>query len=406
MKALVVVDGPLGHHVATTLEGAVPPFCVQRLRPGELAYAPPTDLIVVDEAMTESQRERLHASYGVPMLVVGRDIEKPFTEAALRKAALKAAKRSPRTVGGLVAVDPPLQTALCVLEQVAKRKQGVLVTGPTGVGKELLATHLHMRSGRAGAFVPVNCAAFNESLAESTLFGHVRGAFTGAVSNVPGAFVEAHRGTLFLDEIGELELAVQAKLLRALEEGSIRAVGASKATAVDVRIVAATNRDLRGEVAAGRFRADLYFRLATFVVEVPALRERPGDFEALVDCFHRQHDRAAQVRISAGARLRLASYPWPGNVRELRNVMERVLALAPRGELTEAILLDLAPELHAGSSDDTLDKMTTRQALAMQEQEVIHARVARGGVKRQKLADELGIHRTTLWRKMKRLAAS
>ncbi|WP_394847330.1 sigma 54-interacting transcriptional regulator [Pendulispora brunnea] len=408
MKALVVVDGPLGQDLATTLEGAVPPFRVQRLQPGELAYAPPTDLIVVDEAMAESQREKLNSNHGVPMLVVGRDIEKPFTEAALRKAALKAAKRLPRTAGGLVAVDPPLRTALRVLEQVARRKQGVLVTGPTGVGKELLATHLHARSGRAGAFVPVNCAAFNESLAESTLFGHVRGAFTGAVSNVPGAFVEAHRGTLFLDEIGELELAVQAKLLRALEECSVRAVGASKATEVDVRIVAATNRDLRREVAAGRFRADLYFRLATFVVEVPALRERPGDLEALVDCFHRQHDRAAQVRLSAGARGWLARYPWPGNVRELRNVMERVLALAAPGELTETGLLELAPELCTAIANDdgTREKRTTRQALAIQEQEMIHARVARGGVKRQKLADELGIHRTTLWRKMKRLVPS
>ncbi|WP_394833570.1 sigma 54-interacting transcriptional regulator [Pendulispora rubella] len=308
---------------------------------------------------------------------------------------------------GLVAVDPPLIRALRVVEQVAERRQGVLVTGPTGCGKELLATEVHRRSGRRGKFVAVNCAAFNEGLAESTLFGHVRGAFTGAVSNTPGAFVEAHGGTLFLDEIGELHLFVQAKLLRALEEGSVRPIGAPRPTAVDVRIVAATNRDLRKEVAAGRFRADLYFRLATFVVEVPALRTRPGDLEALIARFHAQHDRASRLILTEEAHQLLLRYAWPGNVRELRNVMERVLSLAPPGNIDEATLLELAPELGTTPvNGESLETSTLRQALAKSERRKIRAHLESGSTQRQKLADELGIHRSTLWRKMKRFAAT
>ncbi|WP_394844027.1 sigma 54-interacting transcriptional regulator [Pendulispora brunnea] len=308
---------------------------------------------------------------------------------------------------GLVAVDPPLLRALRVVEQVAERRQGVLVTGPTGCGKELLATEVHRRSGRRGKFVAVNCAAFNEGLAESTLFGHVRGAFTGAVSNAPGAFVEAHGGTLFLDEIGELHLFVQAKLLRALEEGTVRPIGAARPTTVDVRIVAATNRDLRKEVAAGRFRADLYFRLATFVVEVPALRTRPGDLAALVARFHAQHDRASRVLLTEAAHQILLRYAWPGNVRELRNVMERVMSLAPPGNVDEATLLELAPELRTTAVDgESHETSTLRQALARSERRKIRAHLESGSTQRQKLADELGIHRSTLWRKMKRFTAS
>ena len=308
---------------------------------------------------------------------------------------------------GLVAVDPPLHRALRVVEQVAERRHGVLVTGPTGCGKELLATEVHRRSRRHGKFVPVNCAAFNEGLAESTLFGHVRGAFTGAIASAPGAFVEAHGGTLFLDEIGELHLSVQAKLLRALEEGSVRPIGAARPTAVDVRVVAATNRDLRKEVATGRFRADLYFRLATFVIEVPALRTRPGDLAALVACFHAQHDRAPRVMLSEKARQLFLRYAWPGNVRELRNVMERILSLAPPGYVDEAMVLELAPELGTTLVESvSLETTTLRQALAKSERRKIRAHLESGSTQRQKLADELGIHRSTLWRKMKRFAAS
>ncbi|WP_394824824.1 sigma-54 interaction domain-containing protein [Pendulispora albinea] len=320
---------------------------------------------------------------------------------------LEAAQADAVEVSGLVAVDPPLRNALRVVEQMAKRSSGVLITGPTGVGKELLAAQVHARSGRRGAFVAINCAAFSEGLAESALFGHVRGAFTGAVSNAQGAFVEAHRGTLFLDEMGELDPSVQAKLLRVLEEGSVRPVGASKSTPVDVRIVAATNRDLRQEISASRFRADLFFRIATFIIEVPALRERPGDLDALIQRFLAQHDRAPRVLLSTAARRALLNYAWPGNVRELRNVMERILALAPPGEISEATLLTLAPELSQVPVDaPPAEGASLRQALARTERRLIRARLASGDGHRQRLADDLGVHRTTLWRKMKRLSAS
>jgi len=418
--AIVALEGALGEVVARALARAEPRFQTERIAPADVgrAVTRAADLVIVDEAMAVSERAHLSERFDAPLLIIGSDIDKPFTVADLRRAAVSAARRPQLDTGGMVAVDPPLRRAIRVVEQVAARRQGVLVTGPTGCGKELIARRVHVRSGRRGNFVAVNCAAFNEGLAESTLFGHVRGAFTGAVSGAVGAFVEAHEGTLFLDEIGELDLSIQAKLLRALEEGFVRAVGASKPTAIDVRIVAATNRDLRHEVAVSRFRADLYFRLATFVVEVPALRERPRDLDALIERFHAQHDRAARISLGADARRALASYTWPGNVRELRNVMERVLSLAAPGRLTEAALLQLAPELAMGRAGDKTEKVekaekaektektSPRQALAKNERQTIRARLASGDAQRQKLADELGIHRSTLWRKMKRIAAS
>lgn len=191
-------------------------------------------------------------------------------------------QRTMSASGEFIAVDPPLLEALYTIEIAAPRSGGVLITGPTGVGKECLARRVHERSGRSGSFVALNCGALVEGLAESTLFGHARGAFTGAHHASPGAFVEAHRGTLFLDEIGELDLRIQAKLLRALEDGSVRALGASRPTHVDLRVVAATNRDLRQEITEKRFRMDLYFRIATFVINVPRLSERPGDLTALI----------------------------------------------------------------------------------------------------------------------------
>ncbi|KYG03497.1 hypothetical protein BE21_04635 [Sorangium cellulosum] len=294
----------------------------------------------------------------------------------------------------IVAVDPPLRAALELIERAAVRRGGVLIMGPTGVGKDLLARRVHRCSGRAGAFVAVNCAAFNEGLVESSLFGHVRGAFTGAVASVPGALLEAHRGTLFLDELGELSAPVQAKLLRAIEGGFVRPLGAARSSPVDLRIVAATNRDLRREVDAGRFRADLYFRLATFIVDVPPLRERPGDIAALVAKLAGEHDRARDVRLSAAAVRALTAYRWPGNVRELRNVIERVLSLAPEGQIGIDVLRRLAPELLEPATappDGTLASTVQHRMLD---------RLHRGGT-RQQVAEDLGIHRSTLWRRLK-----
>lgn len=301
------------------------------------------------------------------------------------------------TSGEFIAVDPPLLEALHTIEIAAPRAGGVLITGPTGVGKECLARRVHEISGRPGLFVALNCGALVEGLAESTLFGHSRGAFTGAHETSPGAFVEAHRGTLFLDEIGELDLRIQAKLLRALEDGSVRALGASRPTHVDLRVVAATNRDLRQEIAEKRFRADLYFRIATFVINVPRLSERPGDLTALISCLIATHDRSTVVHLAPEARDTLESYAWPGNARELKNVIERIFALAPLGVLTLQGLQRLAPEVVA-------PRLLPRPGtLAKTEEECILAAVEESASSRTKAAAALGIHRTTLWRKLQQL---
>jgi anaerobic nitric oxide reductase transcription regulator len=208
----------------------------------------------------------------------------------------------------------------------------VLILGETGVGKELVAQQVHRQSSRAQqSMVHVNCAALPETLAESELFGHRRGAFTGAVSDRAGKFELANGGTLLLDEVGELPLAIQAKLLRVLQSGEIQRVGSDRPLHVDVRIIAATNRDLKNEVAAGRFRADLYHRLSVFPIVVPPLRERSRDVLALAGYFlehNQQRLHVRNIRLSAPAKQALLGYEWPGNVRELEHVMSRAALLA------------------------------------------------------------------------------
>ncbi len=216
------------------------------------------------------------------------------------------------------------------LPSIARHDAPVLVRGETGTGKELVAARIHALSRRAGRpFVDVDCAAIPEALVESTLFGHERGAFTGAVERRVGVFERADRGTLFLDEIGELPLAAQAKLLRVVETGRLHRVGGESAIRVDVRIVAATHRDLVEMVAKGTFRADLFYRLGVVFVDLPPLRERPEDLDALTDAFvartARRFGRPVPA-ISTSARAALHRHAWPGNVRELRNVVERALA--------------------------------------------------------------------------------
>ncbi|WP_437877862.1 sigma 54-interacting transcriptional regulator [Sorangium sp. So ce513] len=401
-SVLVAVPGELGRTVARalralrSLDDGQPQLDVAVSAPGDLAASrPAVDLVIVDGSLPEEARRALGDE--TPVLELGRDLKEPLAPGPLRDAVLAALERAGH--GEIVAVDPPLREALRVIEIAAPRRAGVLLTGPTGVGKELLAQRLHRRSGRAGAFVAINCAALSDGLVESTLFGHVRGAFTGAVSTLPGAFVEAQQGTLFLDEFGELSPAIQAKLLRALEDGEVRPVGGARATTVDVRVVAATNRDLKREVERSRFRADLYFRMATFVIDVPPLCERPRDLAALARKLAAEHERSGAVTLSVEAEQALLAYAWPGNVRELRNVIERVLSLAGDGEVGIDELLGLAPELSAArgreAADGTLADVERRRILE----------VLRGGGARGQVAEALGIHRTTLWRRLKRMTA-
>jgi len=260
----------------------------------------------------------------------------------------------------LVGTSPAMERLRAEMAVVAASDLPVLITGETGVGKELVARAIHEQSTRRERpLIHVNCAALPESVAESELFGHVRGAFTGAHADRPGRFEIAHGGTLLLDEVGELPAALQPKLLRALQQGEIQRLGADRPLRVDVRVVAATNRDLEREVAAGRFRADLFHRLAVYPIRVAPLRERREDVALLAGWFcdvARRRLGTGPVRLDAEARRALEAYPWPGNVRELENVVQRVVlraaARVARGGPVVLGASDVAPELaprpHAG----------------------------------------------------------
>jgi formate hydrogenlyase transcriptional activator len=243
----------------------------------------------------------------------------------------------------IVGRSRPLAKVLSLVEQVAPTSSSVLILGETGTGKELIARAIHDRSPRRDSpLVKVNCSAISAGLVESELFGHVRGAFTGAVNARTGRFEVANGGTIFLDEVGELPLDTQVKLLRVLQEREIEPVGSSQSKKVDVRVIAATNRDLEKGIEAGRFRADLYFRLNVFPIVMPPLREREGDVEPLVHFFVDRFARELGKHISGVSRAsldRLLAYHWPGNVRELSNLIERGVVLA------NGPILDLSPEL-------------------------------------------------------------
>jgi two-component system response regulator FlrC len=232
-----------------------------------------------------------------------------------------------------VFVDETSQHLLALVERVGAAEVTALMYGPTGSGKEVLARLTHDFSPRRdGPFVPVNCAALPEALAESLLFGHAKGAFTGATRSTEGFFTQAQGGTLFLDEIGELTLPLQAKLLRAIQEKEVLPVGSSETQRVDVRIVAATNRDLRAGIRAGYFREDLYFRVSTFRINVPGLSARLDDILPLANYFLVKHSREDRVlQLSPEAAAKLLAYTWPGNVRELENVVQRAIVLSNDG---------------------------------------------------------------------------
>jgi DNA-binding NtrC family response regulator len=298
-----------------------------------------------------------------------------------------------------IAGSTAMQEVLELAGRVAPLDTTVLVYGESGTGKEFIVRLIHDQSPRAtGPFISINCAALTETLLESELFGHVRGAFTGAVRDKAGLFEVAGNGTLFLDEIGEVAPTVQAKLLRALQEREIRRVGAERNVKVNARVVAATNRDLRATVDAGTFREDLYFRLGAFVITVPPLRERREDIPPLVHDFLRR--AAARMKkdvktVSAEAMTALMNYSWPGNVRELEHAIERAVIVA-RGDSVKA--RELPPEVsqktRLRTTDDSLD-------LQAQERAMIERALERFRGNRRQAADALKISTVTLWRKMK-----
>src|SRR5687767_10785126 len=283
----------------------------------------------------------------------------------------------------------------------------VLIFGENGTGKELVARNIHaMSRRRTGPFVEVNCAAIPEELIESELFGHVRGAFTGAVADRRGKFELAHGGTMFLDEIGDMSLKTQAKVLRVLQEQVMEAVGGTSHVQVDVRVLAATNKDLRAEIRAGHFREDLYFRLSVIPVFVPPLRERAEDIPLLVDHFVTdfalEYGRRAKT-ITPAAMARLKMYRWPGNIRELRNVIERVVIMGPGDDITER---DLA-FLDGDSLPDKLSDHVNVPAVPLYtardqfERDYILRELAHQQGNISRTAEVLGVERSNLYRKMR-----
>jgi two-component system response regulator FlrC len=278
---------------------------------------------------------------------------------------------------GIVAADPKTSALLALAGRVAASATTVLLSGESGSGKEVLARYIHRRSPRAGeAFIAVNCAAIPDNLLEATLFGHERGAFTGANQAQAGKFEQAQNGTLLLDEISEIPLPLQAKLLRVLQEREVERVGAKKALALDIRVIATTNRDLGACVAAGTFRADLYYRLNVFPLHLPPLRERPADIVPLARrCVarHAQLLGRSPLRLAPEAEQRLVAHPWPGNVRELENILHRAVILAA-GDLIEAAQFDFgaAPAAQAAQPPQQSDAAAPGAAMDMKSLERAH----------------------------------
>jgi DNA-binding NtrC family response regulator len=301
--------------------------------------------------------------------------------------------------GGLLGRSPGIKTVLDVVERVAPTGATVLVTGETGTGKERVARALHDRSNRHdGPFVPVNCAALAEGLLESELFGHVRGAFTGAMRDRRGLFEAANGGTILLDEVGDMSAAMQHRLLRVLQERELTRVGSTKAMSIDVRVVAATNRDLRVEMEAGRFRDDLYYRLNVVRIELPPLRARKEDIPLLADAFFRKVDRRPHSGCSPLAMRLLQGYRWPGNVRELFAVLESAHIQAG-GRRIEAQHLPV--EVRGVDRPVTSPERYRLEEPSDAEREAIARALTETGGARNAAADRLGMSRTTLWRKMK-----
>jgi transcriptional regulator with PAS, ATPase and Fis domain len=316
----------------------------------------------------------------------------------------RARRAGPEPPAGIVAVSVSMRKCLGLVERAARSDATVLLEGETGSGKEVLARLIHTSSRRKSRpFVAINCAAFPETLLESELFGYERGAFTGAVRSKPGHFVEAEGGTLFLDEIAETSLAFQAKLLRALQEETIRPLGSTREVPLDVRIVAATNRDLLHEAESGRFRRDLYYRLHVLPVSVPSLRSRPEDVLPLSRHFlARAAANGGPERIGPDAVRLLETYPWPGNVRELENEIARVVANSVgEPEITARMLSPRLQGLGAAIPPDPGGE-TLRESIARLEAWILRRALEKHDGRRIATARALGITRECLYKKLKR----
>ena len=356
-------------------------------------------------------------------------IAKPFklaeielkVETLLRQARNEAAK-SPRTwmhpgVQQMVGTSAHTKNLLRMIAKIAPSKSAVMITGPTGTGKELVAKAIHDASPRRDRpYIALNCAALATGVLESELFGHEKGAFTGASERRIGRFERAHTGTLFLDEVGEIDPSIQIKLLRVLQEGTFERVGGTQTIKVDVRIVAATNRDLTGAIQQGRFREDFYYRLNVFSLTIEPLKNRRDDIPGLVDHFVRKFSLEMEKEISGiddEVMMFFLRYDWPGNVRELENIIERAVVLceAPvitRNEMPQDILFDrgdaanLAPLKEQEIYSRPAESLSLIERTDQMEAEIIKSALDRFHWNKSKTADHLGIKRTTLQYKIKK----
>ncbi len=348
-------------------------------------------------------------------------LSKPFRAETLKQVVRRAlghwqAQRTPEEQAAMPAVEMPLLVGRSrrmidvyrLLALASLNESNVLICGESGTGKELVARAIYQYSGRKNApFVAVNCAALTDTLLESELFGHVKGAFTGAVSNKSGLFDDAHGGTLFLDEIGDISPALQVKLLRVLQNGEVKPVGSTETHRVDVRVIAATHRDLEKRVAEGAFREDLYYRLKVLRIEIPPLRERLDDLESLLRFFiakHTARSQRASAEISPEAMSALKSRPWPGNVRELEHAVQYALTMTqgcvlypedfPGNEVNESEEVSATPESTAVLSLDQMEREHIQRVLALVE------------YNKSRAAEILGIDRATLYRKAQKYELS
>ena len=384
-----------------------------------LAKAEVPVLLLVDFA-TESEVQGLLKQGATNVLV--RPIDEASVLAAVRHALehhslqaendrLRAALQDRFRLGSLVSRDPRMRRIFQTVEAVADSRASMLIVGESGTGKTVLARAAHERSDRADKpFVVVNCGALPTSLLESELFGHAKGAFTGADRDRPGKFESADSGTLFLDEIGTAPLELQVKLLRVIEDGLFERVGETRTRRADVRVIAATNVDLEAEIAAGRFRSDLYYRIHVVGIEIPPLRERPLDVPILAERFLQRfaEEHRREVReFDENAMAALCVHEWPGNIRELENTVERAVLLARSERLT---IDDLWPDrsdrlehpVEPSAPWGEIPLGPLKEALAIPERWILLRALRHHGGNRQKTAGTLGINRTTLFNKMRK----
>ena len=338
------------------------------------------------------------------LLTLERAIERRTLEEENRR--LRRAVDQTSSFGDLIGESPAMREIFALIRKVGHSSSSILITGESGTGKELVARTIHYSGIRADKpFVPINCTAIPEGLLESELFGHERGAFTGAHASKQGLFEKANGGTLFLDEIGDMSHVLQGKLLRVLQDHEVRPVGGTQSTSVDLRIVAATNKDLQAEIEAGNFREDLFYRLNVIPIHISPLRDRPEDIPPLANAFIAKHSAGARRSLSQEGMRHLATLPWKGNARELENVIERALTLSQAPEIGPA---DLSTAPATGEQGATSPTALVHSAAECQltldelESRYVAEIIRRTGGNKVQAAKILGIDRKTLYRRAER----